>query len=737
VPPSELQWDLTALLHGASPAVLDVSLQVSNSGRESVSHVVVEIAAVPIPSVNIADPPAKYSSSERVVLTGTAERAEELQGTAGELLYEWTADRILAGAAADGPGGPEGGPGEGDQGPAGQASMTVDLQTISATRTTSPVLVVQSDTLAAGATYRFTLTVFDGPYAGQSKVAVAINQFDQVGTLSVSPADGLAISDTFRFQAAGFEDTDIPLVYSFARTSADGDWLLTESSGSAVTDGCILAAGEEGVDFRYEIIANVVDSYGAAASARADIRVRPYKPYNRLAIDAAAHIQESSEDSQQTLQLVSAFAAGLNSGETAGDDIGDATDTRDLLSTALLRAASEAVGDTSVALIAESLVAVTAEKTQLTEASLALSFETMELITDDSSSSLADNIDSLARTTSNLLQASAAGVVDNSSVTKNFAQAASEVVNKLGTALVADAVPGEDPRSVETDAYELMAQKNRPAGFEGQALPGADIMVPVGAFQDVPTGNDIVAQVTAWRTNPFFYDNATVSNQDEAATILTTSVLSIEFRTSQGEGLEVRGLAEPFLVTLTVDNSSGRDGAADDWVPYCAYYNITQERWVLDDTAGLGNMTSNTSIVCSFDHLTDFSAFVGPPKFRAMCTSDCLAKFWANPWAVGIVVTFATVVFVTWLWATHRWCFHHSIQKHSDFHESDFAVQRQKILAPDVVENTGCFEDSKHRFSHDYTFGGLVCPIGGQKTVLFVRFYINMHHFTKTGSGQK
>ena len=51
--------------------------------------------------------------------------------------------------------------------------------------------------------------------------------------------------------------------------------------------------------------------------------------------------------------------------------------------------------------------------------------------------------------------------------------------------------------------------------------------------------------------------------------------------------------------------------------------------------------------------------------------------------------------------------------EHKSFHASKFAIERKRVLNADSIDPTSCWEDAKHKFSHDYIFGGIVCPIAG------------------------
>jgi hypothetical protein len=325
-----------------------------------------------------------------------------------------------------------------------------DLAAISSTRTTDPVLVIRRGGLLAGATYRFTLRAWDGEYEGVNAVDVVTNSFDQAGAMSVEPVDGVAVSDSFQLEADGFVDADIPLHYSFLQSTPGaaglegaGRRLLTGASLSPYAGSVLLGQGEAANGYEYPLCVVVADAYGDTAEAEAAVRVRPFVSAGLLAGTAAARLDEiESSDTVQMMQVVAAFAQGINANANGDDDSGvepmseeaviDSIKTREVLADALLQVATQITADTAeepqpsidglgrpprmwakVELLTDALRLVTADTTQLSESSLNSTLSAIELITTGTAGAVGtgmlpqEHVGSVAMITSNLLQATA------------------------------------------------------------------------------------------------------------------------------------------------------------------------------------------------------------------------------------------------------------------------------------------------------------------------------------------
>ena len=634
--------------------------------------------------------------------------------------------------------------------------------------------------------YRFHLEVHDGVARGVCQVDVVLNVAPTGGTVSIEPDAGLAVVDTFQITAAGWSDEDIPLTYRFFYSMSDksdnGELdarnpqiPLTETSVSA-TISSVLAVGQVAQNYTYTVFVTVSDVYEAAAQAWTPVVVRPYVPSKSFAEDADNRLAAAaaSNNVQATTQLIGAFAASLNmqeeeaggaaTAETEEEQAArnaDATATRALLAKSLLSIVSASASDgvdLSSAVkeaVAEGLKAVTANPNQMTTESLSNSLDAVAMLTQQAGASVAA-VGSFAAVTSNLLQAlsapSRAATGANGNLTnaqrsasetefqaqqKQFATATLNIVDQLGKALVADAIPGEEPTLVVTESFDISSQKNLPGAFAGAPLPigasstrrcladGVEIVVPSGVFDSTAvTGESSVdAMLTVWSVNPYSFADTRTSDvrrrlsqnvadgeggaSDQQPLTIGSTVLGLSFA-ADGHNLVIRDLDEPFVMSLApivpLNDST--------LFVHCAYWNTTLEKWVFDTRFGRGNVSVDGGITCRFDHLTDFTAFVGaPPAFNDPCFS-CLDQLWSNP--AGLVVTFAcgAVLVISFGVSLFRYI-RFSSYSPREILAMKFAEQRVKIMSPDEEFMSSLQEDIAHRLRHDYPCGGILCQIPG------------------------
>jgi hypothetical protein len=335
---------------------------------------------------------------------------------------------------------------------------------------------------------------------------------------------------------------------------------------------------------------------------------------------------------------------------------------------------------------------------------------------------------------------------------EQFAEATLNIVEQLSKALVSDAMPGEEPTSVSTDSFDISSQKNFAGAFAGAPLPigganrrrfladGVDIVVPDGVFDSTDVGSEstVDAMVTAWAANPYgFADTSNLtadfggdggssssssSSGDDGTSqeplSMGTSVLGLSFA-ADGDEVDIHDLDEPFVMSLAP--SMGLNDST--LIAYCSHWNTTLKEWVVDTRFGPGNITEDGGIVCQFDHLTDFSAFVGPPpNFNKPCFS-CLDQLWSNP--AGLFVTFtagALLIFVFIVGIARYVRFSRFTPK--EILAMKFAAERVKVMSPDEDYMSSCSEDIAHRIRHDYSCGGILCQIPGDPFDWSQRFLV-------------
>ena len=740
-----LLWNLTAQLRTSAPSVLKFSVTLTSGSRNDTAEAVVEIVSLPVPSVSISDLQAKYSPSLRVVLRGSAESTADPLTVAeagvalSPLSFAWSGWPCT-------------------DAPCAEPATPFDLLPILSTPLDNKILVVRPDSLPSGSTYRFRLEVSDGRATGVCQVDIVMNVAPVGGAVAIDPADGLAVTDTFEITATGWADEDIPLLYSFGYVmpGSDAETPLTEASNSPSTSS-ILGVGPEAASYQYTVHVVVSDAYAASSRADTDVTVRPYVPSASIAEDAGNLLAAAATSSnvQATTQLVGAFAASLNVEEEPADGapalsaeeeaarVAQAAATRALLADSLLSVAASAadggaeLSEGVVSQVASGLAAVTAKPEEMTTDSLDSSFDAVKLLTSGGDGPSGAAVDSLAAATSNLLMASTSTAVEiDTEQAKEYATQTKNIVEQLSKALVSDAMPGEEPTSVSTDSFDLSSQKNYADSFAGAPLPisgsrrrflaeGIDIVVPEGVFDNAPVSGDepVDAMVTAWGQNPFgFADTSNLTGPGgEGNLTLGTSVLGFEFASS-GTPLELRDLEKPFVLSLA---PAAGVNASNDTTAFCSHWDVALGEWVVDTRFGPGNITADGGIVCEFDHLTDFSAFLGDkPVMNRPCFS-CLDQLFDNPAGLFVTIVMGSLLIFLLITSIVRYFkFSHLTPK--EIAAMKFAKERVQVMSPDEDYMSSCSEDISHRIRHDYMCGGILCQIPGdpfdwsQRALVFV-----------------
>ena len=395
------------------------------------------------------------------------------------------------------------------------------------------------------------------------------------GSVRVTPTSGQAVLDSFLIAAVEWEDEDIPLKYTFGYMEASTELILTAATTSSTTTAVLPAGPAEvasGAEYTYSLTVAVADSYGAVTTASTAVQVRPYAPASgsNMMTDASEmlDVASTSDNDEQSAQLVAAFAAALNSpsvppaAETPEEEAqrrADAVNLRGLLANTLLdtieglvrvdegtaeeQTTSIAIDNEKVAFLAQSLASVSARAEEMSEETVESSFNAIEMLSLSTQTVVSTTaVESMASAISNLVVATTAraregtaAATANSSQASGYARKTVSIVQTLSKALVSDSFVGEAPVAVQADAFGLSSQKDYASSLDGSNLTiacSADvgIKVPSGVFETTEAGANaaLVVFVTAWTANPFeFADEPAlpVANSDESARP-GTSVLS-------------------------------------------------------------------------------------------------------------------------------------------------------------------------------------------------------------------
>jgi hypothetical protein len=772
-----LTWNLTSQLRVSDPGLLRFSVLLVSNGRNDTASVDVEIVAIPIPSVSIVDVQSKYSPSKRVVLQSevstTAEPNKE-SGAVPVLSYSWNAWPCFD-SACDEP-----------ETPFDLLALTsTPLQ--NRVLVVRPNMLQSGDTyrfrlevhdgVATGVCQVdvvLNVAPTDGTLTVEPGEGLAVTDTFQLTAADWTDED---IPLTYRFFYS-VPDQDAGNALSEQMVP------LTEASVAAATSS-ILAVGRESLNYTYTLVVSVSDAFDASTQASTPVVVRPYVPSANIAEDAENMLASAatSDNVQATTQLVGAFAASLNiesepeegAQETEAERAArnaEAAATRALLADSLLRVVSSSSEDGGAELnddvkeaVAEGLKGVTANPEQMTTESLGSSLAAVSMLADSGSGPSGAAVNSLAEATSNLFVVLAAPKIpvvedesaeqlteeerraqeqDQKARQEEFAQATLNIVEALSKALVSDAMPGEEPTSVSTDSFDISSQKNFAGAFAGAPLPigalnrrrfladGVDIVVPDGVFDntDVSGESAVDAMVTAWAANPysfadtsyltasFFDDEDAVGDGTRQEPLsMGSSVLGLSFA-ADGDEINIHDLDEPFVMSLA-PSTALNDSAL---IVYCSHWNTTLKEWVVDTRFGPGNVTDR-GIVCQFDHLTDFSAFVGPPPNVNKPCFSCLDQLWSNPAGLLVTITCGGILIFVFIVGIARYV-HFSRYTPKEILAMKFADERRKVMSPDEDYMSTCTEDIAHRIRHDYSCGGILCQIPGDPFDWSQRFLV-------------
>ena len=190
-------------LLGGSTYNFTVTVQ-STSGAVATISSLVTVSVRSVPRVSILNVDAKYNPSSKITLTGNIVADPAISGNAG-VTAKWSSV----------------------DGTTNVASISLSpsnwdsYNPISATYVTPFQLSIAPDTLTGGLTYQFQLSaryLADSKSESVAYVSILMNSPPKGGMLSISPASGYGLNQTFTFQSTKWIDdvSDLPLQYTFS-----------------------------------------------------------------------------------------------------------------------------------------------------------------------------------------------------------------------------------------------------------------------------------------------------------------------------------------------------------------------------------------------------------------------------------------------------------------------------------------------------------------------------------------
>lgn len=234
----------------------------------------------------------------------------------------------------------------------------------------------------------------------------------------------------------------------------------------------------------------------------------------------------------------------------------------------------------------------------------------------------------MADVTSNVLQAStqhydSGEQASSQQEAKQRSEAVISIVENLGSSLAQSRVIGEPEESIITQNFGVHVQKQQPTAYDGKLLGNGKVVAPATLSRALPTNAAAVSsKVTAWTgRGPLFWAAA---RSQWNSTSMQSDLLTVSFIDGlEGDTLNISDLDDPFVVTIGIGDT---DMGANSSV-YCSHWNTTSQLWVAD---GIVVNRSDSQLVCSFTHLTDFGGLFGPSNQLGSLDSLVSLDSWAN-----------------------------------------------------------------------------------------------------------
>jgi hypothetical protein len=725
--------------------------KVSEDGtkRNDTAMVTITVAAGMVPSVNInqRDIRPKYNSNERLVISGVVSSnliphtpPNEPGGEEVVLLWRGFA-RNTTGYFLP---------------------MDMTMEGFLSTPVSSRNLVVSAFNLDPGSQYRFRLTGTgsDGDATAEVDITMNLSPVDGICRARcrtnecTSMREGMAIRDQFTLSALDWVDEDEgPLWYRFGYNDATGQqFFVTDFSMSESVQAIIPAGNEETVPpFSVFATCDIRDLYGGTASDTDRITVMPYEVEGSLADAAGGMLGEaaSSGDTQQSFQLVDAFAGTLNDDGnrrrryrrrmTEEEVVDDAIGARAILVDTLsdMTTAGAVVG--AAGRVASSLSAVSSNPGELTSDATDKSLSTVSSITESDEKLGGDAVVGFASAAANLLKSSkgqfeearrrrrlsegnetAGASPEELAAAAERGNAVRNIVSAVAVGSNGDKVAGEAATVIETSAFGLETSREEPSDMEGKQLAGG-VAVPSGFLPEGFAGS-VDSQVTSWKgdDHPFFF----AGSGNESNATLSSEVQSVSFNSGDGAEIPVNGLTDPFVVNISVpggmwcpENTSaeflGEEDACVEEEYNCSYFDDATGTFVID---GEEINRTNYTITCAFYHLTDLASVAGPKPstnkmdFDKMMSADFLMN---NPVGFALACGLLMLLIYSFWWSIKEYI--------KETNEEGVTVNNASMMQTEFALNQCNYKVDKISFKQrvivkirmDWDWGGLFFPMPG------------------------
>lgn len=203
-----------------------------------------------------------------------------------------------------------------DNGLALRAAATTPVENnipLSASETTNTFfLAIRPNSLPTGSTLTFSLTARMLEATVVASIQVTVNSPPQPGQFFVTPTEGFQLSDVFSFVAVQWQDTDLPLTFSFAYEAPSGLNVLLQARSESRFLETLLPAGSSTENSNVNCIGQIFDSLNSNSSVHFLVQVTEGEPWNNSRIDSFLGSSLSSADGNADgLKQATAFANHL------------------------------------------------------------------------------------------------------------------------------------------------------------------------------------------------------------------------------------------------------------------------------------------------------------------------------------------------------------------------------------------------------------------------------------------
>eukprot|EP00981_Chlorochromonas_danica_P004712 scaffold946_cov171-Ochromonas_danica.AAC.12 len=290
---TQSQLNLAVGTLDAGTYYINVTTTSSVSGLASSTGVAITILSRGAPSVTIASVKAKYSAGDKIILSGT------VNASVGAAYAYWSSDRIdtTASSVVISP---------------WQTSVQSGVWAFSLAIAPYGLSQGLSYTFSLNAAYKSSLTIFS-----MANITVNINSPPSLGSLSISPSTGSALSTIYVLTAGGWQDdsSDLPLTYVFLY------WILPNSSISTLQGrsqisylSTMLGQGLQSSSYSVTCAARIYDIYDAMANTTVNVQVFAGPTLSSYASTVQTSLTNAlaNRDASQVLQTASIALSSLN-----------------------------------------------------------------------------------------------------------------------------------------------------------------------------------------------------------------------------------------------------------------------------------------------------------------------------------------------------------------------------------------------------------------------------------------